>query len=65
MDTNKIERASFLKISQAVMNITRTHAEKDSQLEKELYELLELIDQEQVKADKVKSLAYELASKLG
>lgn len=65
MDTSKIERASFLKISQAVMSITRNHAEKDSQLEKDLYELLELIEQEQIKADSIKSLAYELASKLG
>lgn len=65
METNNIEKVSFVKLSQEVNKIIRTHAKEDSELENDLYALLELIDQEQVKYDKIKSLAYELAGKLG
>lgn len=65
MDTNNVERASFLKISQTVMSVLRDHATENSDLEKDLYEVLNLIDAEQIKADNVKALAYELAAKLG
>jgi hypothetical protein len=65
METNNVERAIFLKISQAVMSVLREHANNNPQLEQDLYQVLELIDIEQVKADYVKALAYELAAKLG
>ncbi|GIN67018.1 hypothetical protein J41TS2_24390 [Bacillus sonorensis] len=64
VDLNKIESVSFVKMNQEVMRIIREHAKKDSELEKDLYALIELIDNERKKSEKIKELAYFVANLL-
>jgi len=64
VDINKIESVSFVKLNQEVMRIIREHAKEGSELEKDLYALTNLIDNERKKNEKVKELAYFVANAL-
>jgi len=64
IDINKIESVSFVKLNQEVMRIIREHAKEGSELEKDLYALTNLIDNERKKNEKIKELAYFLSNAL-
>jgi ribosome biogenesis protein Nip4 len=64
METNNIEKVKFAKITQNIMELIRKHADPNSELEKDLFELISLVETEQRKSEEIKSLAFELANKL-
>lgn len=64
MDANNIEKVDFVGLTQEVMRLIRKHSDVDSELEKDLLNLIKQIEDEELKQNKVRLLAYELASKL-
>lgn len=64
MDTNKIEKVSYTKIAQDIMKLIRKHGDENKELEKDLFELIKVVESEQRKADDIKELAFILANKI-
>lgn len=64
MRTEDVQSIKLSNVSQKIMFILMEHAERGSKLETELIELLEVVKEEQKKADDIKALMYEIASKM-
>lgn len=63
-DLDKVEKVNFTKLQQEVMKLIRKYGSDNAELEKELLELINIIDLERDKNDTIKSLAFDLANKI-
>ena len=64
MNVDNLQKVSFTKLEQGVMELLRKYANGNKELEDDLFKFIEAIKQEQRKADEIKSLAFLLANKL-
>lgn len=64
MNTDKIEKVSYTRMTQSVMTLIRKYCNDNKELEADLYELIETIEKEQRKSDDIKELAFILANKI-
>ena len=64
MKTEDAKGIKLSNITQKLMTIIMEHAERGSKLETDLIEVIDAVKEEQNNVDNIKSLAYELASKL-
>lgn len=64
MVSENIEKVDFTKLEQEVMSILMKHASDNKELESDLFHLIDSIKCERKKLDEIKSLTYNLASKI-
>lgn len=64
MDTQKIGNVKLSEITYSVISLITKHAGENEDLKNDLLHLIKIIDNEQIKMNALKTLAFELANKL-
>lgn len=64
MDLEKVQGVDFTRLEQEVMRLVRKHCVDNEELEKDMFELLKMIEEERGDSEDIKSLAFVLANKI-
>lgn len=64
MNTDKLEKVRYTNITQPIMAIIRKYGSDNPELEKDLFQLIEIVEKEERKSDDIRELVYVLANKL-